>query len=95
MTREEERQAALFTRFEQMGELNVRLMDAAPMSAPTSEDIRYSRVWLAMRDASKRDRREERTLWIAICANIIAAIAATTAIAAAIIAYLAYSAGAK
>lgn len=93
--REEKFRAGLFSRFESMGELEVRLMDAAPSLPPASEEIRYSRAWLSMRDAAKRDAREERIRWIAITANIIAAIAATAAIVAAIIAYSAYSAGIK
>jgi hypothetical protein len=78
-----------------MGELEVRLMDATPSLPPANEEIRYSRAWLAMRGAAKRDAREERIHWIAICANIIATIAAAAAIAAAIIAYSAYSSGIK
>ena len=67
--REEKLRAELFARFESMGETEVRLMDALP---PASEDVRYSRVWLALRDADKRDAREEETLSIARCANKIA-----------------------
>jgi hypothetical protein len=77
--REESRRSELFARFEQMGEVSVRLMDATPSLPPASEDIRYSRVWLAIRDAGKRDAREEATLSIArqasqsaFWANIIA-----------------------
>ena len=73
--REEKLRAELFARFDGMGETEVRLMDANPSSPPTSEDIRYSRVWLAIRDADKRDAREERTLRIAERANNIAIIA--------------------
>ena len=77
--REEARRSELFARFESMGEVSVRLMDPGTQ-VPPSEDVRYSRVWLAMRDAAKRDAREDRTLKIAILANVIATIAAVIAI---------------
>lgn len=70
--REEKLRAELFARFESMGETEVRLMDANPNLPPMSEDIRYSRVWLALREADKRDKREEETLSIARDANAIA-----------------------
>ncbi len=84
-----------FARFESMHETDVRLMDPNPTGSPASEDVRYSRAWLAQRDSAKRDAREERTLRMAIVANLVASIAAIAAIAAAVIAYLAYSATVK
>ena len=77
--------AELFARFDKMGETEVRLMDANPSGLPASEDIRYSRVWLALLDSEKRDAREERTLSKAKCANIIAIAAIICSAAATII----------
>ena len=78
----------LFARFDSMGETEVRLMDANPSGLPASEDIRYSSVWLALRDAEKRDAREERTLSKAAWANRIAIIAMVFATTMAIISIL-------
>lgn len=83
--REEKLRIVLFNRFEQMGETEVRLMDATPNLPPASEDIRYSRAWLALRDADKRDAREEATLSKAKLANIISIVAIISSIVMAII----------
>lgn len=87
--RSDKMKAELFARFESMGETEVRLMDANPNLPPASEDIRYSRVWLALRDSEKREAREEETLSTAKEANRIASRAERWAMYAAIAAVIA------
>ena len=54
--------------------------------SPSHPVRRVADSWLSNRNAAKRDAREDRTLCIAIWANIIAAIAAIIAITAIVIA---------
>ena len=80
---EDERHAGWRKEFEERGETAVRMMDSGSQVVP-EDRIRFSRVWLAEREATKRDAREDKTLHVAARANRIAwiaiAIAAISAI---------------
>ena len=84
--------SALFVTLDERGEAQVRIELAQGIwSEPRT--VSLINAWLALKDraraaedSAKRDAREERILCLAIWANIIATIAAITAIVAIIIA---------
>ena len=59
--------------FEKLGETRVRMIDPGP-HVISDDRIRFSKVWLAELDASKRDDSETETLAIAKRANLIATV---------------------